>query len=396
VLEILLFVAAGIILGVVFGLIPGIHPNMIILLVPLLLTFDTNPLNLIAMVTALGVSNTIVDLIPSIFLGAPDSGNELAVLPGHRMLLAGHGYEAVKLAVVGSVGSVVVLILILAPLSLAVQPLFDASRSFIYLLLLFIVLLMVLTEGSNKKRAFASALFLASGLVGLSIGTLPLNSTLVLFPIFSGFFGVSTLLLQLKSKTRVAKQHFGKIMLPARLRNRSVIFGSLGGILAGFLPGVGSSEIATMATVDKNDKSFLVTLGALTTANMIFSILTLWLIGRARSGVAIAIGEISQIGFPEVSVIIAVAVLSVGFAALITLKTSKIFAARLGKINYNTVSKLVIVIVIALVFIFTGFLGLLLLLTATALGLLANLLGVKRGNLMGVLILPTILFYAGQ
>jgi putative membrane protein len=255
---------------------------------------------------------------------------------------------------------------------------------------------MVLTEGSNKKRAFASALFLASGLVGLSIGTLPLNSTLVLFPIFSGFFGVSTLLLQLKSKTRVAKQHFGKIMLPARLRNRSVIFGSLGGILAGFLPGVGSSEIATMATVDKNDKSFLVTLGALTTANMIFSILTLWLIGRARSGVAIAIGEISQIGFPEVSVIIAVAVLSVGFAALITLKTSKIFAARLGKINYNTVSKLVIVIVIALVFIFTGFLGLLLLLTATALGLLANLLGVKRGNLMGVLILPTILFYAGQ
>jgi putative membrane protein len=393
VLDILLFAIIGLVLGVIAGLIPGVHPNMIVLLVPALLSLNINPLNLIVMITALGVTNAIVDFIPSIFLGAPEGGTEFSVLPGHRMLLHGFGYEAVKLTVIGGVGSVFVILLLLPFMVFFVPPLFVFAKPYIYLLLLFIVLLMVLTE-SGKKKIYASLLFLVSGLIGIYTNRLPIDSSMILFPMLSGFFGLSMLILQLHSGTKIAKQHFGKIIIPNRLRNRSILFGSLGGILSGFLPGVGSSEIATISTVDKNDKSFLVTLGALTTANIIFSILTLWLIGRARSGVAVAINQISEIGINEILIILSVCVLSVGIGAIITLKLAKFFARKIERIDYNTASKLVIFLIIFLVFLFTGPFGLLVLATTASLGIIANLLGVKRGNLMGVLILPTMLFYA--
>lgn len=393
-LEILLFAALGIVVGIAVGLVPGIHPNMIVLLVPLLISLDIEPVNLIALITALGVTNSIVDFIPSILLGAPEAGNELSVLPGHKLLIRGFGYEAIKLTVVGCVGSVIIVMALLPAMVLAVPALFSVVRPFIYLLLLFIVLLMVLTEG-GIRRVYAALFFLASGAIGLSMDKLPIDSTLLLFPVFSGFFGLSTLMLQLRTKTKIRPQHFDKIILPARLRNRSILFGSIGGIFAGFLPGVGSSEIATMSTVDKNDRSFLVTLGALTTANIIFSVLALWLIERTRSGVAVAISQVAEIGVAEMLVIISVSVLSVGVAAIATLKLAKLFVRRLERVNYSFVSKAIILFIILVTFVFAGFVGLLLLTATASLGLLANLLSVKRGNLMGVLILPTMLFYAG-
>lgn len=389
-----MFALLGILLGVFMGLVPGVHPNMIILLVPLLVSLDIGPLSLVAMITAMGVTNSVVDFIPSILLGAPEGGSELSVLPGHKLLLGGFGYDAVKLTVIGSIGSLLVVLLLLPVMALAIPMLFDFARPVIYLFLLFIVLLMILTEGGEGK-IYAALLFLASGTIGLQLDRFPVDSTLALFPVFSGFFGISMLVLQTRSRTKIAKQRFSRIAIGSRLRNRSILLGSLGGIFSGFLPGVGSSEVATLATVDKNDKSFLVTLGALTTANIIFSILTLWLISRPRSGVAVAISQVAEIGLPEVLVIIAVCMLSVGVGSIVTLRLAGVFVIRLEKINYTAVSRLVIAAVVGLVFFFTGFFGLLLLVTATALGILASMLGVKRGNLMGILILPTMLFYAG-
>ena len=109
-LEILLAIIVGLLVGVLFGLIPGLHPNTIILLVPLIAQLSLPPLVIIAFVVSLGISNTFVDFIPSMLLGAPEAGNELSVLPAHKMLLQGNGYDAVKLAVIGGLGSILLVI----------------------------------------------------------------------------------------------------------------------------------------------------------------------------------------------------------------------------------------------------------------------------------------------
>ena len=98
--QILLAVLIGCGFGIITGLIPGIHVNlvsmMLISMSGYLLGF-TQPIVLGVFIIALAVTHTFLDSIPSIFLGAPDADMALNVLPGHKMLLEGKGYEAVKL-----------------------------------------------------------------------------------------------------------------------------------------------------------------------------------------------------------------------------------------------------------------------------------------------------------
>ena len=393
--EILLFALLGILLGILFGLVPGIHPNLIVLSLPFLLVLNIEPLLLLSFIVAMGVTNSIVDFIPSVLLGAPDAGNELAILPGHRMLMQGNGYQAVKLTVIGGVGSVVVCSLLLPVLIFLVPFLFATFGNYIYILLIAIVLVMVLTERVNEKRIWALLCFFLAGIIGLLAGRLPIDNNLVLFPILSGMFGMSLLVLQIRNKTKIPEQKKKEELVSHNLINRSVLSGSLGGIGSGLLPGVGSSEIASLASVDKNDKSFLITIGALTTANIIISLLAMWLIGKTRSGIAVVVNQLMEIGFNEFLLIVFVSLIACGVGAVATLLLTRKILSVLGRINYSQVSLAVIFMLIILVFVFTSYYGLLLAITCCALGIFANLVKIKRGNLMGVLILPTILFYLG-
>ncbi len=392
--EFALLLLLGILAGVVMGLIPGIHPNLIVLTVPFLLVLDIASLYLLVFMVAMAVTNSIVDFIPSIFLGAPDSGNELSILPGHRMLLSGQGYQAVKLTVIGGVGSVIVCVLLLPFLVFIVPFLFRILGNYIFVLLAGIVLAMVLSE-PGKKKIVAIACFSLAGVIGLLAARLPIDSNLVLFPIFSGFFGLSLLVLQLKNNVVVPKQKKSEGFISSRLINRSILSGSFGGVVSGLLPGVGSSEIASLVSMNRNDRSFLISIGALTTANIIISLLALWLIGKTRAGVAVAINQLMAIGTNEFLVIIFASLAACGVAAVATLILAKVILNKIQGINYSTISLFVIVMLVSLIAIFTGFYGLVLALTCCSLGIFTNLAGVKRGNLMGVLILPTILFYIG-
>ncbi|MEK6887791.1 MAG: tripartite tricarboxylate transporter permease [Candidatus Aenigmatarchaeota archaeon] len=390
-LEILLFAVLGIIVGVFFGLIPGLHPNLIILFVPLLSQLNLQPAVLIAFVVALGISNTFLDFIPSMLFGAPDSDKSLAVLPAHKMLMQGNGYDAIKLAVVGGIGSVIFILLTLPIIILIIPRIFQVSQPFTYALLVFIVFIMVFSE-TGKKKFISFFCFMLAGAIGIFSSQLPIDRTLILFPILSGMFGISIMLFSTNQKIRIPKRKT-EIHVTGRQTRRSIVFGSIGGIISGLLPGVGSSEIASLASVDKNEKSFILTIGAITISNAILSILSLWLIQRSRSGAAVVLEQLVQIGFNEFILVMAVALLVAGLSAIITLKMAKRTLSSMEKINYANISKIVILLIILMTLFFTGIYGMLLLVTCTALGIFANLAGIRRGILMGVLILPTIIFY---
>ena len=356
-LELLLFTALGIAIGIIFGLIPGIHPNIIVLSLPLLLAINLDPLLLIAFLVAMGVSNVMADFIPSMLLGAPEDG-AMAVLPGHRLLMSGYGYSAIKLAVIGGLFSIILCAILLPLIILALPSLYDFIRPFMYIILIIFSSAMLFTE---KRKILALVCFLLAGTIGLMLDSLPVNGLLILFPVLSGFFGVSMLLLQIKRKVSVPKQKAGEIYVTKRTFGRATVSGSLAGIASGFLPGAGSSELSAFASVGKNEKSFLVTFGAITVSNVLLSLLSLWLIGRARSGMAVVIGQIIEIEFVEALLIVAVALIAVSLSAIVTLYLSKKFIALVEKINYSLVSMAILSLIIIMTAIFTGISALILL-----------------------------------
>lgn len=393
-LEVLLFFFLGFFAGVLFGLVPGLHPNTVVLLVPLFAFFEIGLLPLLAFVVSMAVSNAVVDFVPSIMLGAPDPGTEMSVLPGHKMLLEGRGYEAVKLAVVGSLGAVVLVSAMLPLLIVAVPPAYSFLRHFIHILLVGFSAFMLLAEKWTKTAAGFIA-FLFSGVLGMLSFRLPVDGALILFPVLAGFFGLSSLVFQMKKKSSVPKQGGRAFYVSRKSINVSVLKGAAGGVLSGFLPGVGSSQIAAAMSSRKDEASFLVSIGAISAANIFLSLLSLWLIGRPRSGAAVVVHQLYQIGFGEFLFIAAAALLACGLAVPVTLFLCRRLLGALQRVNYQMAAFCVAFFIFVLTFAFTGLYGLLVLVTCAAFGVVVVSSGIKRGAMMGALVIPAILFYAG-
>ena len=161
------------------------------------------------------------------------------------------------------------------------------------------------------------------------------------------------------------------------------------------MPGIGSTEVAGIATIDKNKESFLMTLGAIALANILLSFLAVYLIGKARSGVALAANSIVPIGFNELLIIVAIAVVAISVSAIVVLFIAKTLLNKLSKWNYALINKLVLAFIIIMIFYFTQFYGLFLAALCACLGIITLQKNIKRGLLMGVLIVPTIIFYMG-
>src|SRR3989338_7134813 len=112
-LEILLAILIGCLLGIITGLTPGVHINLVSVVILSLSPFLSQYVSLLTLsivIIAMSVTHTFLDSLPSIFLGAPDSGMELSVLPGHKLLLEGRGYEAVILNTIGSLFAVILMV----------------------------------------------------------------------------------------------------------------------------------------------------------------------------------------------------------------------------------------------------------------------------------------------
>ncbi|MEM4719724.1 MAG: tripartite tricarboxylate transporter permease, partial [Candidatus Pacearchaeota archaeon] len=122
--ELLIFILVGILFGIITGLTPGIHTNLLAVFLlsisPMLLNYFS-PIAVIILIVSMGLTNTFIDAIPSIYLGAPDEENSLSVLPGHKMLLEGRGHEAVQSTLIGSIIAVIIFLLI-TPLLIFIIP----------------------------------------------------------------------------------------------------------------------------------------------------------------------------------------------------------------------------------------------------------------------------------
>jgi putative membrane protein len=394
--EVLSSALAGVLLGTLTGLTPGLHVNTIVVLIlsfaALLLDYLTVK-QVVALIVAMSVTHTFVGFIPAVLIGAPGEDNVLSVLPGHRLLREGRGYEAVRLTVLGGVGSII-LGAALLPLALLMLPsLYATTREILPYLLLAVLAYMVCTEKSLKRRVFSLVLIAYAGLLGVVVlNHAMLPGKYVLFPTLTGLFGASTLLISLRSSSEIPEQKLG---YEAKGYPFGVLAGSLGGILTGLLPGVGSSQSALIIQnlmKKQDEKSFLVALGGVNTSDSIYALLALYLISNPRSGASIAVERImGELTYGDFLFMAAIVMFTAFFAAYVTL--AKFFVLKVQRINYRSFSLSVLAFLVLLVSAFTGVIGLLIFATSTAIGVLAPLAGVKRSHCMAVLIIPTIMYY---
>lgn len=393
-LEILAALLIGTLAGTFTGLMPGIHINLmgaIIVSLSASILAEIPVIYLAVFIVSMSITHVFIDFIPSIFLGAPEDGTELSVLPGHEMLKKGLGFQAVKLASLGCFYGIFIFILISFPISIIAKEVYEFTlrTNLIPFLLIGISLNLVLVE---RKKLLGLFVFVISGILGLTV--LNIGMTEPLLPLLTGLFGTSSIVLAIKDKTKIEKQEINQEVKIGKIK--PLITSALASPLSIFLPAISSGQIAVVgnqfAKLDK--KEFLFMLGSINILTMAFSFLALFLISKTRTGSAAAIE--SLMGIPETDffiLIIIIILISGVFSFFLAGFLSRKFLNLLEKTDYTKISIATIILISIISLLVSGPFGLIVLIVSTLTGVYCISLGVSRVNMMGCLLLQTIFFY---
>lgn len=396
-LEIILALLIGTLTGTFTGMVPGIHINLvgaIIVSLSISVLAEIPSVYLVTFIVSMSITHVFVDFIPSIFLGAPEDGTELSVLPGHEMLKKGLGFQAVKLASLGCLYGIFIFIILAFPLSLITKSIynFGLANNLIPFLLIGISINLVFVEKSWKRRFLSFVVFMISGILGLTVLNMGMKEPLL--PLLSGLFGTSGLIIAIKSRTKIKKQKINEVIKIKKWK--SLLTSALASPLSIFLPAISSGQIAVIGNqfsrLDK--KEFLFTLGTINVLAMAFSFLALFLISKTRTGSSVAVKALMGMPEKEVFVLIAAIILISGiFAFFISGFLAKRFIRILEKIDYTKICIATLAVISIITLLVSGFFGLLVLTVSTLTGIYCITLNVNRVNMMGCLLLQTIIFY---
>jgi putative membrane protein len=399
-LELLIATFAGMTVAIFTGITPGLHINLasaiLFSLSPVLLQWFS-PLSLAAFITSMAVTHTFLDFIPGVFLGCPDEKTALAVLPGHRLLLEGRGYEAVKLSTVGCLLCLAITATISPVLILITPFIYTHLQPYIGWILILVVAYMILRDKSTDKRFWSLFVFLMSGVFGLLVFKID-ALTEPLLPMLSGLFGISTLLSSLNEKVRIPVQRItDDIEIGFSKLIKSLGAGTLAGNIISIFPGMGPAQAAILGSQIAGNIGtcgFIILVGGIGTVSMIMSFITLLTIEKARNGPIVVLGQIiGSFGIQEFALLLSVALIAGCAATFLSLFIARIFSKLIVKINYTLLCCGIILFVTSLVLILAGWIGFIVLLTGTAIGIIPQYLNVGKNHLMGCLLLPVILYF---
>ena len=397
-IELLLALFFGILTGTLTGLAPGIHINLIgsiLLSLSSSVFLGIEPIIFIVFIVAMSITHTFTDFIPSIYLGAPQDGTELSVLPGHELLKEGKAHEAVLITLLGSLIAIFLIIFLSPLLIFSIPKLNSFVKPILPFLLIVISIFLIVAEGKNKFSALL--VFILTGILGFVTMNLELKEPLL--PLLTGLFGASSLIISIKQKTQIPEQKTSslkEIEITKKELISSGIFSTFFSSVLGFLPALGSGQVAVISSTFKkiNNKQFLFSLGLINPFLMILSFLTIYTIGKGRTGSAVFIQEIlGNVSLKQIILILVVSLISGILAFIIGIKISKFFAKNIGRINYSKISVSVLIFLLTIVTIFSGFLGAVIFIISTSTGIYCIQSNVRRTQMMGCLLLPTIIIY---
>jgi putative membrane protein len=400
----------GVGLGTVTGLVPGLHVNSVaFVLVGVAPGVGGPDAAVAAAILAAGVVHTFLSIVPGLVLGVPDAATAPGVLPGHRLVLAGRGREAIRLSALGSGVALVAAVAVALPLSRAVAAGREWLLAGLPVLLAAIAGLLILAEPTRRARlggAVCLAVATGFGLLVLDLpasGPLsPAGSASVLAPVFGGLFGAPILLDALDARGAIPAQHGTDLGLSPPAVLRAALSGVGGGTLVGYLPGVSAGVAAVLAlggaggsgpAGQGSDRAYVVATSAADTATAVFAVASLAVLGAPRSGVTVAVdtlGGDAGAGLGLVGMLL-VLVLAAGVGIVLLVTVGDRYLGIVRRLPRRPLVVGVLGLLVALAVGFAGAVGGAVFCLAAVVGLLPPRVGARRVHLMGVLIGPVAL-----
>lgn len=401
----------GAAIGTFTGLVPGIHVNTAAAILlgsyPLFSEFfgpfcggpSGCQLMVSCCILSVATVHSFVDFVPSVFIGVPDEENILSVLPGHRLLLMGQGMRAVRAAAIGSMIGSVSAILLAIPMQWLML---SGGKEFIDHFTTGVILLALVMVVLTSRNPAASFVFvILSGLIGYAVNSwdIPVYGLLgggtLLFPLLTGLFGIPPLLDDSPGHRRIRQYDDGK----DPVGTGPGLKGVGAGLVAGWFPGITSTAGAAMASAfseERDPARFISMTASIGTVTSVFSIVALSVSGSGRSGACIAVRDIAGDAFSGFcSEAFLAGLVCMAFAAGIgygaTIGCGKLMVKISDRIPGSALSNAVLVLIVLLVLLMTGPFGLVILVVATAMGMVPPALGISRICLTGSLMVPVLL-----
>ncbi|OED30447.1 tripartite tricarboxylate transporter permease [Methanosphaera sp. WGK6] len=410
-ITIFLALIIGIIFGTITGIIPGLHVNtvgIIIFSISSKLLKNTSALVLCTFFVAISLTHAMLEFIPSLLLGVPNEDTILSIQPGHKLLLNGKGRKAIRLISFGGYGSIISLIVTMPILFIILPLVYNNLKEYIAYFLIIAMMIIIYKTNRTMITCLASVvIFLISGILGIVILTSNLGSNLGLLCMLSGAFSISNLIYSINNNSNIPPQNKNRsIVLDSKFK-KSVFAGSISGCILGLLPGLGPAQgtlLAQILTFSKNitSEDFLVTNSGVNVSDTLFSLLAIYLISNPRSAISVYVNILIQnITIYHIIFFIFVSLISVSIACIISIKIGDYLIKHIQQINYKKINIIIIISITCLIILFTIFTNgciwyvILCYITSIALGILTNSLDLSKSNLMGILIIPSILIYLG-
>jgi len=451
VLSILISCSLGTLLGFSAGLVPGLHMNNIAaglttnagatLAVFALVDWssESNQSDLLAacFISSALVAHLFGEAITCTYVGIP-AEDVVSVLPAHRLAKAGLGTIAVRSSANGALFGLVVSSILLFPMCCVMGwpiGLYSVLRKVMGFFMIFLSVFLVLSEGSPRQRVNgklkrrlskvmkATALFAAAGLLGQTVlsssyssSHLPdvpwlqdglLSPSSLLLPLFAGLFGVPSLLLSLGSRRAFdIKGELVPLLIP-KTRARDVVLTLLGGIMVGWMPGMTSGSSVSVCSPNVRESSsdegianpvrFIWLYSSISASGAVFALGALFVIMRARSGSMDAVtaflgsADIGSQWLSNVGMIasLLLSMLIAGVLSRIAVDGLMPHLSRLGGVLCSKQLALIsLAFVCCLSVAITGTRGALVMFAASMLGMLPPMVGIRRIQLMGCLLVP--------
>jgi putative membrane protein len=408
----------GALAGGFAGCIPALHIYNLLGAIMLLtggLLSGTIPMEWVdAFITGMIIGWVIVNSLPAILLSSPDESALFTVLPGHRYLMEGRGYDAVLLTAAGASGGIAALLLGSAVAPYLLPPIHTTLAPHYHWIIWTVIAFMLLSEWPQGRTAalppidrFLSGTrnatmgflaFVLSGLLGFILLYRPslvsASPGQTLMPAFAGLFAVPWLVMNLVSRTRPPPQHStARLQMTSREILHGVVSGTMGGAFAAFIPvvsgGIGGL-LAGHATTLREERAFLISQGASKVVYYAGAIL-LWFVPGlhlARGGGAAFLRSLHAPLPSSYGLIVAVIALSTATALLALPFFSRNLIQIINRIGHRTVSWIALVLILLVVATMTGPCGWFVMTIATGIGLIPPLFGARRMNGLGIILLP--------
>jgi len=204
------------------------------------------------------------------------------------------------------------------------------------------------------------------------------------------------MLMSINQNTKIPKQKTLSEKLNLKKVYKPILAALIASPLCGFLPGLGGGQAAVIGNqISRSDKKdFLILLGAVNILVMGISFISLYSISKTRTGASAAIQ--SLIGTLNLNLLILIIIICL-FSGVLSFFLTKFLSLKflkiIEKVNYKKLSIGILIFLSIIICMISGILGFFVFIVSTATGIYCISLNVKRTQMMGCLLIPTIILY---